>query len=390
MSNFYVVFGHWSLRHNEPVPAGKGELRLHRMPASWTPELHSLLVDFRGSSVPVARVQDGHLFHTAEREPPLSLHNRSGHELPLAAITMSGGTVSITHLLTRVETHVSHFLVPPRPVASCPLAQLQDTIRQAFESNHLFLNNFECYYIKAMPDTELEQKFDIVGEYDYHLLNRQWYAALDEGKISGFRPQLGDEIQHWSYDNDFCRIGPNPERVAGYVSVMHWSRKRKESWDEPVVTFKKKLYREDALERWERNYAEQHVAGTPEQALGTFFELPMEVLPSWRRTRYDMACERLATGNILMVNFEDSRVHEDRTPEGRLQQCEIEYLKTRGGPSEDLIYADLSLLSTAVEAFMRDVGLNCVRTNYSKLTFLMDYTRRHAELGTTWTAGAFA
>jgi len=294
-------------------------------------------------------------------------------------VALEGETLQVTHLLTRVEKHITHLLKPPHPIAACRAEQLIETLRAGFEVNHLYLNNFECYYIKGMPDTELEQKFNITGEYDYHVLNRLWYEALSDRCVEGFVPQLGDEIQHWAYDNDFCRIKPNPELMAGYVSIMHWSRVRKSSWDDPVVTYKKKLYREDALERWERNYAGQYIHGTPEESMTSFFKLPLASLPAWRRTRYDMACEAVETGNIFMINFEDSRVRNDYSQCGRLQQCEIEYLKTRGQPKEHLIYSDLEKLSRKVEAFMHSIGLVCERTNYSKLTFLEEYVEKRPD-----------
>jgi hypothetical protein len=375
MPNFCVVYGSWKLRHNEPLKSGEDTFRLHLVPTEASPSHHSLLLDLRGASVPIGKIVNGVSEWFTPSVPAIRCQNLGSHEIPLAAVKVSGETIEITHLLTRVEKQVSHLIKPPITIATCTTATFEAALRAACEANHLYLNNFECFYIKGMPDTELEQKFNIVGEYDYHLLNRQWYAALADRRIPGFAPQLGDEIEHWAYDNDFCRIMPNIQQVAGYVSIMYWSRKRKLAWNEPVVTFKKKLYKEDALERWERNYAEQLVLATPEETMAQFFGLPLQRLPSWRRTRYDMACEAIDSGNIFMINFEDSRVRDDRTQAGRLQQCEIEYLKTRGTPDETKIYHDLNALSEQVEQFMRSIGLVSERTNYSKLTFLEDYVR---------------
>lgn len=374
MNEHFIIYGSWALRHNEPLAAEHTVLRLHRLHHA-RPADHSLLLDLRGSDVPLATLSAANGLRWHENAPPVACANLSARELPLAVVRIEGEQVTITHLLTRVERHTSHLIHPHRPASSCLLVELAGALREAFQANHLYLNNFECYYVKGMPDTELEQKFNIDGEYDYHLVNRQWFTALAEGRIEGFALQLGDELEHWSYDNDFCRIAPNPDGIAGYVSIMHWSRKRKASWDEPVVTYKKKLYQEDALERWERNYPEQVLAGCATEALGQFFELPMAPLPRWRRTRYDIACESLVTGNIFMVNLEDSRIENVAAPAGRLQQCEIEYLKTRGTPDEATIYADIELLSKKVEVFLREAGLTVERTNYSKLTFLEDYVR---------------
>lgn len=375
MNLFLLAFGDWRLRHNEPCEGARATLSLRALPVGrHAPEHHSLLLDLRGPLSEHGRV--GHQgFTPCDPGTSVASANLASHELPLAALQLQGAQVRVTHLLTRVEKHLSHLIRPPQPLPPGPLATLASLLREGFEANHLALNNFECHYIKGLPDTELEQKFNIGGAYDYHLLNRQWFEALAEGRIAGFAPQFGDEIQHWSYDNDFARILPNDQQASGYLSVMHWSRSRKAQWDDPVVTFKKKLYAEDALERWERNYPNQRVGGDAEAALRHFFQLPIAMLPSWRRTRCDMACESLASGNIFMVNFEDSRVRNDSSARGRLQQCEIEYLKTRGQAHDARIYEDLAQLSQAVESFMRAQGLDCERTNYSKLSFLEQYVQ---------------
>lgn len=378
MSEHLLVFGDWGVRHNEPCPGERAALSLRRLPAGGkAPADHSLLLDLRTELQEAGRVGPEGTF-TCASAAMVACANLASREVPLAAVSVEGGWVQTTHLLTRLEKQITHLIRPHVEVPMCRLQELPGALRQAFEANHLYLNNFECYYNKGMPDTELEQKFNIRGAYDYHILNRRWFEALAEGAIPGFAPQLGDEIQHWSYDNDFARIQANTDGVSGYLSVMHWSRARKASWDDRVVTLKKKLYSEDALERWERNYPNQRIEGSPEETMRSFFKLPIAMLPSWRRTRYDMACEATATGNIFMINFEDSRVRNDDTDRGRLQQCEIEYLKTRGRPQDSLIYADLARLSDLVEAFIRAQDLACERTNYSKLTFLEDYVRAGA------------
>ncbi|WP_454868330.1 hypothetical protein [Pseudomonas farris] len=367
----YIVFGSWKVRHNEPLRAHEKSLRLYAHDAIDSRE-HSIYLDLRTRYTDCLELHEGTL---AEKHFSVDevLENMSENVLPLAIVSGTDNQWTISHLTTRLEKHVTHLIKVPDGSIAATSDNLLSQLTDAFDSHHIKMNNFECFYIKGMPDTELEQKFDIKGEYDYHLLNKLWYAALDSGELKGLAPQLGDEIEHWSYDNDFCKILPNAEKMAGYLSIMHWSRLKKTNWDQPVVTFKKKLYDEDALERWERNYAGQFIEGTPEESLARYFKLPLWTLPSWRRTRYDIACEVLATGNIFMVNFEDSRVRDDRSESGRLQQCEIEYLKTRGTPDEACIYKDLEEVSRQVEAFMSNFGLSAERSNYSKLTFLENY-----------------
>lgn len=369
-SNLYFVFGCWKIRHNEPLNPEERTLAFIKAGAGVDRSHHSVFVDFRGGPCFEFALADTEVVGKPTYLPANLSHRNA--EIPLAIVELRGRSYYVTHLVTRIEERVTHFIVPPRGPEEMRDCLLNDLI-SAFESNHLELNNFECFYNKGLTDIELEQKYNITQPYDYHAVNMAWFSALSDGEYAGLRPQLGDELQHWSYDNDFCDILPNADKVLGYVSAMHWSRKRKVGYDEPVVTFKKKMYAEDALARWERNYHNVRVNSTPEEALAEYFNLPLRRLPSWRRTRYDLACECIESGNIFMVNFEDSRVTDDRSARGRLQQCEIEYLKTRGTPQDERIYSDLEYVSNIVEQFMHDLGLSFERTNYSKLTFLREY-----------------
>ncbi len=307
----YIVFGSWKIRHDEPLELHEKTLRLYPLEGLDTRD-HSIYLDMRSTYTDGLELSDGEWLEK-HFSVPEALDNMSEVAIPLAIVSGAQNQWTLTHLTTRLEKHVSHLLKIPGGSREATSVDLLAMLIDVFDQHHIKMNNFECFYIKGMPDTELEQKFDIKGEYDYHLLNKLWYAALDDGKLNGLAPQLGDEIEHWSYDNYFCKILPNAQNVAGYLSIMHWSRLKKTNWDQPVVTFKKKLYDEDALERWERNYAGQFIEGTPEESLARYFKLPLWTLPSWRRTRYDIACEVLSTGNIFMVNFEDSRVWDDRS-----------------------------------------------------------------------------
>ena len=362
----YIVLGNWKIRHGEPVPPIEQNLYFIAFPQEHISD-KSILCDIREFTSPILDAPNGKAIEN------ISLANLNRDIIPLGVITEMASGWTVTHLVHRIEVWITHFFSAkeiPLPVSELALF---DTFYNCFQKDYLFTNNFECYYEKGIPDTELEQKFNIQQNYNFYELNERFYAALQDGLITNFRPHLGDEIEHWSYDNDFFEIAPNEQRIAGYVSVMHWSRKKKVRFDEPVVTFKKKLYKEDALERWERNYHFQRVDTTPEQALRDFFKLPLIELPTWRRVRLDIACEYLPTGDIYMLNFEDCRIKDIYEPEGRLQQCEIEYLKTRGKACETNIYLGFNALVKEVEEFIGKQGLTFEKNHYSKLTFLKEF-----------------
>lgn len=353
MEKLQVVFGSWKVRVTEPLLEADRRLRLFELPDQFTERAYSVLLspELLRTLAPDA----GTLF---------------GPDIPLATVRQTETGPEVCHLLTRIDPHVAHLIRwGERAPASGDL--LQDLCR-AFDAKHLFLNNWECLYLKGLTDIELEQKYDIDQPFEYFTLCRQWWRELDDGLVEGFAPQLGDEIQYWSYDNHFCEIAPNAKGERGYVSIMQYG-KRKNFWSEPRYTYKKKIFNEDSLERWERNFDNQLLENDPVEALTTFFGYPLRPLPQWRRSRLDLACEALDSGNLFMVNFDDCRIHGAPLPGGRLQQCEVEYLKSRSVPDRELIYRDLERLLAHVERFMRSQNLTFRRSNWSKLSFLRSY-----------------
>ncbi|PUA41315.1 hypothetical protein C5U62_32595 [Pseudomonas protegens] len=383
MFNYFVAYGNWKLRFAQPtLDDSERLLRLYRLPADLDASSHTLLEDL------AAQIDTNYCIEISADgaesvgSQPAKTSNLFGDEIPLAVVEHSSDKqYRIHHRLTRIDPWIVHLIRIGSPVF-VPERTLWKTLAASFDKDHLQLNNWECFYIKGLPDTELEQKFHIEGNFPYFSVCKAWWERVDGRQIPGVVPQLGDEIQYWSYDNHFCEITENTKGDNGYVSVMQYC-KRKSSWDDPLFTFKKKVFNEDALERWERNYENQWLQGDPVTALSEYFDYPLKRLPDWRRTRLDLACEITETGNLFMVNFEDCRVHgahENATGNGRLQQCEIEYLKTRGTPDESLIYRDFERITQEVERFMDELGLKYQRTNYSKLTFLREYVAEQPAL----------
>ncbi|MFM0288756.1 hypothetical protein [Paraburkholderia megapolitana] len=376
MSKYFVVYGDWKLRFAQPTSEQDRTLQLFDLPPDVCTDVHTILEDLS----PMIETESGFELSPAgkriDRSGKIAVSNLFGDLIPLAVVELTDDDrFVIHHRLTRLDPWVVHLIRVGMPI---PVeGALWQALETAYDHDHLSLNNWECFYIKGLTDIELEQKFEIDQNFPYFTLCREWWARVDGRKIDGIVPQLGDEIQYWSYDNHFCEIAANPRGDSGYVSVMQYC-KRKNAWNDALFTFKKKVFNEDALERWERNYENQWLRDNAKTALSAFFDYPLKSLPDWRRTRLDLACEVVETGNLFMVNFDDCRVHGHPHGAGRLQQCEIEYLKTRGQPDKAAIYRDLERITLEVEKFMTEMGLTFRRSNYSKLTFLRDYV---AEVG---------
>lgn len=231
----YVILGSWKIRHDEYISPLEQSLYVVELSEGEAIGDKSVLYDLRALAGPVLDHPSG------DPVDGVVLANLSADFLPLAIISTTTGDWLLTHLVHRVEVWVTHFLAHQGFPLHITRAELFPLLVAQFHQHYLNNNNFECYYEKGIPGTELEKKFNIKQSYNFYALNERFYAALADGEIAGFRPHLGDEIEHWSYDNDFFEIAPNEKRVAGFVSVMHWSRKKRVRFDEPVVTFKKKF-----------------------------------------------------------------------------------------------------------------------------------------------------
>jgi hypothetical protein len=357
MTSSYVLFGNWKIRHDEPVTAAEDALRLHAAPPQARGDRHSIVLDLRGRRRVDALVVSGRLSQlTGGAAPIVECKNLAADPLPLAIVQLDGDRILPTHLLTRVERHKTHFVRPPIPAATCDARGIVQALREAFEVNHIFLNNFECHFLNHLPGMALARRVSLAADSDCCRWARAWYSALDDGSIDGFMPQLGDEIRDWNYDAEHFDVAPTAEVPASYVSLMHWSQKRKSRWDEPVATFRRVWETRAVLFRQETHVNQPGAGPAAGPALAAFFKAPVMPLSSCRETRFEVSCESVSTGNIFSVGFQYTG-HCD-PPDRRAAEpvCEVRYVKTRGAGSEAVIVEELGRLARAVEAFARHQG----------------------------------
>jgi hypothetical protein len=368
MSDLYIAFGSWKLRHNEPISADEQRLTLLPVVQPCDPAAQSILLRLDSA---FDRRAGFDLSPSGEQTRLAAVADSQDTSIPLAVVARHELGFAFTHALFLLDREQAQLVRLPATYHVQTDAPLWRQIYDFNESQHVFFSNHECYYIKSRETTELEQKFNFTTVYSYLQVIRELFAALDSGDFQGFRPKYTQEIQCWSYDNYFYDILPNASGDQGYVSMIHYCKK-KDRWDDPMYMYKKKVYSQDSLERWERNYRNQRVDRDKQTMLEEFFGYPLQVLPTWRRSRCDIGVESVENGNIFMINVDDCQIHGMHPPDGRLQQCEIEYLMTRGVPDQASIYRDFWGLVEHVSAFLAQLGLEPIKTNYSKLTWLRD------------------
>jgi len=378
--NRHLIYGSWKLRHNEPLGDYDRHLALVPLPEHADVQQTCTLPAIDLSPLPNGAVG---IMPSGEEFDELSLPPGIDWEgwVPLGLVEGDRTGSTLTHVLYRYELDTIQLIRLPQSV---PLNERQNwwqVIWNVSERNHLYFSNYESYYRQAQHTIELEQKLDLTGCNSYMATSLAIYTALRRGQMKGFAPKLGREVQMWSYDNDFYEILPPTEADDhGYLSIIHYClSKSKRNWNDPLFMFKKKIFRLDSLERWERNDRGRWLepGADRQQRIEEFYNYRTRALPSWRRSRVDVVTESLATGNIFMINTDDCRIDDPRFDsfDTRLRQCEIEYCATQGEPVWEKIHDDLDKLSTEVTTWLAKLGIEAKRSAYSKLTWLRNVCR---------------
>ncbi len=367
----FVVSGAWKLRHNEVEQLDDCYLALHPLQPACDPAAYTLLIELD------ELCDRSHGFGIAPNGQRVALealpeYVRDDSSMPLALAVLDDEHIRLTHACLRVDPERVQFMRLPAAYAKPSDTVLWQQIATFNAEQHLFFANHECYFIKHHDTIELEQKFNFTTNFSYLRNCQRIYDALTGGHFPGFAPKYDDEFQLWSFDNYLYEIIPDERDEAGYVSMLHYCKKKR-NWNDPMFMYKKKMYAQDTLERWERNYQNQWVERDKQELLEEFFGYKTSPLPPWRRTRADVPAESVYGGNVFLINLDDCRVFDGRGPHARLQQCEIEYISTHGQPDPQLIYAEFWNLVDQVHTFLSGLGLGPVKTYYSKLTWLRDY-----------------
>jgi hypothetical protein len=257
------------------------------------------------------------------------------------------------------------------------LTWLADAVARHGE-HFLFLNNHQRYYRKCFPDRELEYKYTFdPPTADIWTLTVRLYQRLLDGELDGYVPEYRDEFQAWDYANHLFQVtDPAPDR--GYVSFIPTTDGKN--------LVKRKWFAADSFDR-----RESHTYGvTAAQGFEAYVrdELGVEAvrLPSFRRTRYDVNFESLRTGHVYGIFFDTVSLID--APTVQLQQCELEYLRSRTvvEPDADAVLAEIAAIASWLEEFLATHRLNNERGFYSKLSFLLDSVAARPELARTVSA----
>ncbi len=178
----HVLFGSWAIKFCEPLPEGANYF-LVQLECDVGTQCGLLNLNSREN---VARIS--------------SLGNRQISEMsaliPLALCDEGVSTVAISHLLCRAELGRFQFFKPPSPCVAGSLS-LVDQVQALYRANYLQLNNYECFYQRQSLQFPIGLTSSLQAEACDTAM--RYLNALRTGTLDGFRPQFGNELQHWQY-----------------------------------------------------------------------------------------------------------------------------------------------------------------------------------------------
>ncbi|MFI5779563.1 hypothetical protein [Nocardia sp. NPDC051570] len=235
----------------------------------------------------------------------------------------------------------------------------------------VFLNNHQRYYRKCFAGKELEYKYTLTPPADIWTLTTELYRRLRAGDLPGYLMEYRDEFQAWDYANHLFQV-TDPEPDRGYVSFIPTTDGKN--------LVKRKWFARDSFER-----RESHTYGVqPADGFAGYVRDELGVsatrLPAFRRVRYDVNFESARTGHVYGIFFDHVSLFD--APDVVLNQCELEYLRSRTAvePDEQAVLDELAVIAGWLEVFLREQGLTDERGYYSKMSFLLDAVAARPEL----------
>jgi hypothetical protein len=114
-------------------------------------------------------------------------------------------------------------------------------------------------------------------------------------------------------------------------------------------------------------------------------QLEARRLPTFRRIRYDVNVESLATGHYYGIFFDRCELTDQ--PTVVMCQCEIEYCRSRATqrPAEASLLREMDVVADWIETVLARHDIASARSHYSKLSFLRQAGRDHPQLATEGT-----
>jgi hypothetical protein len=232
------------------------------------------------------------------------------------------------------------------------------------------LNNHQCWFRNLHPGLEIEHKFTLQPDNDIWRLAVRTHQLLKGGDLAGWICEHGNNggFEQWDFTNHLFEItDPEPER--GYIAFIPAIDGR--SW-----IIRRKRYPRDQEIRREDLTEGADLGPRPdlERVIRDRFGLSPAWGATYRRVRYNIMLESLATGHVYSIMYDRSTTDRPGVP--TLVQAEIEYIRSRTlrtAPQDDVM-TGLHELTAWTRNLLRREAPGIAEDNLSKLTWLRPRT----------------
>lgn len=217
-----------------------------------------------------------------------------------------------------------------------------------------------CGYTKWRSDIEMERKFTFESIPDTWSLINALHAEIRVGALAKFIPELDRDFQVFDYESTIFAVGGNPSN-QGYISFIPQADGR--------TTVKRKWFTKNAEIRRETLYPNliipyERFSAVAEEMAGS----EIQALPAFRRKRFDVNFESLATGNVYGVYFDICRISENHAH--GFSQCEVEYCRSRTFDCFRDVEEEFELVANFTRDFLLRYEQRFQHDMYSKLDFV--------------------
>ena len=214
--------------------------------------------------------------------------------------------------------------------------------------------------IRFDDEYEIEVKFTVLDETQPWTVADALARAVQNRQLDGFIPDLGNEMQRWTYGQYTFEVLSPLER-RGYIAFV--------TTHDGTFAVKFKFFDKDSLRRYERIVDDERLEPSDFRSYisAAIGDAELRELPYLTRTRFDVNVESAAAGHFYGLEMDE--VHSAGQV---MRQLEIEYHRSRAcyGVDAGTIEPELFRLADQVDALFTAWGIRSERGYLSKLSFL--------------------
>ncbi|WP_030274349.1 hypothetical protein [Streptomyces sp. NRRL B-24484] len=250
------------------------------------------------------------------------------------------------------------------PANPATVREWTDDLAARHRAHGPHLNNHQRWFTNARPDTEIEQKFTLLGAPDIWRLALEARDLIGAGNLPGWILEPGGGFEQWDFLNHLHAISgpPGEEGHIAYIPAVNGSWISRRKWGA------------DGIQRREVLTEGLDLGRSPDlrQIIADHHGVDVDWSATYRRVRYNVLMEATRTGHIFSVMFDRCTV-QDRPDIPALHQAEVEYVRSRtltpAGPADGLM-DDFAALTDWTRAWLASRAIRCTEHHLSKATWL--------------------